>query len=44
MIPEFEQNLLHLESSWEGLNEDSRTDGVVRNADVRLREEEDIIP
>lgn len=44
MIPELEQNLLHLESSWEGLDEDSRTDGVVRNADVGLREDEDIIP
>jgi hypothetical protein len=44
MIPELEQDLLHMKSSRKGLDQNRRTDGSNRHADVRLREAENIIP
>ena len=44
MIPQFKEDLLHLERSRECLDQHRRTDGIVWNADVGLREQEDVIP
>lgn len=44
VVPQFEKNLFHLESGGEGFDQYGSSDGVVRHADVRLGEKEDIIP
>jgi len=44
VVPQLKQNLFHLECSREGFNEHRRTDRVMRHANIRLREEKDIIP
>ena len=44
MLPELEQDLLHLEGSRKSLNQHCATDGSVRQANVRLREVEDVVP
>jgi hypothetical protein len=44
MVPEFEENLFHLECSGKRLDQDSRPDGVVGNTDIRLGEEENVVP
>jgi len=44
MIPQLEEDFFHMERSGQGLNEDGRADGIVSHMNVRLGEEEDIIP
>ena len=44
MVPQLEENFLHLERSREGLNKDGTTDGASRKTDVGLGEVEDIVP
>ena len=44
MIPQLEEYLFHLESSRQRLDQHSSSDCVVRHADVRLGEQEDVIP
>ncbi len=44
MVPELKQYLFHVESGRKGLDEHRRADGVVRHPNVRLREDEDVIP
>lgn len=44
MVAQLEQDLLHLERGGEGLDEDCGADSVVRDADVGLGEEEDVVP
>ena len=44
MLSEFEENLFHLESGREGFNKHGTADGTRRDADIRLREVEYIIP
>lgn len=44
MITQLEENLLHVERSREGLNQHRSSNRVMRYPDVRLGEEEDIVP
>lgn len=44
MIPEFEEDLFHLKCSEECFDQDGSPDSVVGDAEIRLREEEDIVP
>lgn len=44
MIPEFEEDLFHLECSWESFDQDGSPDSVVGDTEIRLREEEDVVP
>jgi len=44
MVPQFKENLFHLEGGGESFDEDGGTDGVVGHADVGLREHKDIVP
>jgi hypothetical protein len=44
MVPQLEQNLLHLVSGGKSLNQYCCPDSIVRYPDVRLGEHEDIVP
>jgi hypothetical protein len=44
VISQFKENFFHLESGGESFNEDSSTDGIVRDADERLRKEKHVVP
>ena len=44
MVPQFKENLFHLEGSRECLDENRGTDCVVGHADVGLGEHEDVVP
>jgi hypothetical protein len=44
MIPQFKQDFLHVEGSRQSLDQNSGPDGIMRHFDVRLREEEDVVP
>ena len=44
MIPKFEEDLFHLECSGESFNQNSSPDSVVGNSEIRLREEEYVVP
>lgn len=44
MISQLEENLFHLERGRECFNENSRTDGVQWETNVRLGEDEDVVP
>ena len=44
VMAKLEQNLLHLESSWECLNQDGATDGSKGNPEIVLGKVENIIP
>lgn len=44
MIPELKEDLLHVERGRERFDENGGSDGVERHPDVRLRENEDIVP
>ena len=44
MVPQLKENFLHMEGSWECLDEDRGTDRVVGHVNVGLGEEKDVIP
>ena len=44
MVPQLEEDLLHLECSGQCLDQDCSADGVVRDSYIGLREDEDIVP
>lgn len=44
MLSQLEENLLHLEGSRDGLNQDSRTDCSLRHSGIVLRKDKDVIP
>ena len=44
MVPQLEKDFLHLERSREGLNENGSADGVMRDANVRLGKDKNIVP
>jgi hypothetical protein len=44
VLSQLEQDLFHLEGSGKGLDQDSSTDGSLRNADVALGEGKDVVP
>jgi len=44
MVPQFKENLFHLEGSGQSLNKNCGADGVVGHADIGLREHKDVIP
>jgi hypothetical protein len=44
MIPQFEKNLLHMESSRKSFNKNGGANGVVRHADIRLRKQKYVVP
>lgn len=44
MIPQLEEDLLHLECSWKSLDQNSSSDGASRETDVRLSKVEDVVP
>ena len=44
MVSQLEKYLLHLESSRECFDQDSSPDGIIRHADVRLGEKENVVP
>ena len=44
MVPQLEKDFLHLERSREGLNENGSADRVMRDADIGLGKDKDIVP
>jgi hypothetical protein len=44
VVPELKEDFFHVKGGGEGLDEDGGTDGVVSHVNVRLGEEEDIVP
>ena len=44
MVPQLEKDFLHLERSWEGLNENGSANRVMRDANVGLGKNKDIVP
>ena len=44
MVPQLEKDFFHLERSREGLNENGSADRVMRDADIRLGKNKDIVP
>lgn len=44
VIPQFEEDLFHLERSRECFDQNGSPDGVVGNSEIGLREEEDVVP
>lgn len=44
MIPQFEEDLFHVECGRESFNQDGGPDSVVGDAEIGLREEEDVVP
>ena len=44
MIPQLEKNFFHLESGGKGFDQDGSANSVVGDSDVRLGEEEYVIP
>ena len=44
MVAQFIENLVHFEGCGDGLNQHGGADGALGNADVILREDEDVIP
>ena len=44
MVPELEEDFLHLEGGWKRLDENGASDGAVGHADVGLGKVEDVVP